>query len=578
MLDTLIEGGTVVDGTGKPGERADVGIRDGRVVAVGATDELATTTVDAAGLVVTPGFIDPHTHYDAQLFWDPYATPSNGHGFTTVMAGNCGFTLAPLNPDDGDYLRRMMARVEGMPLAALELGLPWDWHSFDDYLQRLDGRIGVNAGFLVGHSALRRAVMREAAVGSSATPEQLKAMQSLLAESLEAGGLGFSSSQAFTHKDGDGEPVPSRHASGAELLALCETVRKHSGTSLEFITSGCLSGFSDVEAELMTRMSLMAQRPLNWNVLNIDAKEPSRTLNQLGVGTRARAAGGRVIALTMPTIVEMNMNLRTFCALFLLPGWDELLELSIPDRIEKLRDPALRRELDARANSEEAGVLRRLAGWSLYTIGDTYSPENEGLKGRTIADVGHERGTGPFETLVDIAIADELRTVLWPSPTDDDPESWQLRAESWQSEDVVLGGSDAGAHLDRQFAASYPTEFLADCLRGRQLVSLEEAVRLMTTVPASLFGLRDRGQIRPGAYADVVVFDPTTIGAGSVTLVADLPGRAKRLTSPALGMNHVFVNGIESVRDGQATGPLAGTLLRAGRDTYPVGVTGSPDR
>src|SRR4051812_46054886 len=247
MLDLVVRGGTVIDGTGAPGRREDVAVQDGEVVAVGEVTEDAATTIDADGLVVAPGFIDPHTHYDAQLFWDPNASPSNLHGVTTVIGGNCGFTLAPLDPEDGDYLRRMMARVEGMPLDALEQGVDWQWRSFGDYLARFDGGLGVNAAFMVGHCALRRVAMGEAAVGETASPEQLETMRHLLAESLEAGGLGLSTSRAYTHDDGDGQPVPSRHATAEEVLALCDEVSRHEGTTLEAITDGCLKGFSDEE-------------------------------------------------------------------------------------------------------------------------------------------------------------------------------------------------------------------------------------------------------------------------------------------------------------------------------------------
>lgn len=576
MLDVLLQGGTVVDGSGAPGVRADVGIRAGRIVAVGDIDETAARTVDVTGLVVAPGVIDPHTHYDAQLLWDPTASPSNVHGVTTVIAGNCGFTLAPLRPEDADYLRRMMARVEGMPLGSLEEGLAWDWRSFADYLDLFEGKLAVNAGFLVGHCAIRRTVMGEDSVGGQPTPEQLEAMQQLLAESIEAGGLGFSSSQAYTHDDGDGEPVPSRHAQLDELLALCEVVRRYEGTTLEFITDGCLNGFSDEEIERMAQMSYAARRPLNWNVLSVDAQQPDRIPHQLRASDRAAELGGRVVALTMPTIVGMNMNFASFCALFLLPGWKEIYDLPIPERIEKLRDPETRRWMDERAHSDEAGVVRRLAGWGGYEIGDTFSAANEGLGGRLVRDIAAERGTSTFDTLLDIVIEDDLRTVLWPSSSDDDSGSWELRAELWKDPRIMIGGSDAGAHLDRMCGAPYPTAFLADCIRGRKLASMEEAVRLMTSVPADLFGLRDRGRIVEGAVADVVVFDPATVGSGPVHMRYDLPGENKRLMAEATGMRHVFVAGVETVTDGAATGALPGAVLRSGRDTDTVEVPAGP--
>ena len=293
MLDTLITGGMLVDGTGAPARRADVGIRAGRIVAIGTITEDAATTVDAAGLVVAPGFVDPHTHYDAQLFWDPAASPSNLHGVTSVIAGNCGFTLAPVAPEDADYLRRMMAKVEGMPLPALETGVPWGWRSFADYLRALDGNVGLNVGFLVGHCALRRNVMGPGATAGEATPEQLDQMVSVLHDSIAAGGLGFSTTLSFTHSDGDGRPVASRWASKDEVLALCEAVKDHEGTTLEYVTDGCLRGFSDDEVDMMAEMTLAGRRPLNWNVLTIDSREPERYHEQLAACENAFARRGK---------------------------------------------------------------------------------------------------------------------------------------------------------------------------------------------------------------------------------------------------------------------------------------------
>ncbi|HEY3723557.1 MAG TPA: amidohydrolase family protein [Acidimicrobiia bacterium] len=570
MLDIVIRGGTLVDGTGAPARAGDLGIRDGRIVAVGAVEEPAVREIDATGLIVAPGFVDPHTHYDAQLFWDPVASPSNIHGVTSVIGGNCGFTLAPVHEEDADYLRRMMAQVEGMPLAALEQGVPWTWETFEQYLAALEGNVGVNAGFLVGHCAIRRYVMGKEAVEREATDDEVATMVAELHAAIEAGGLGFSTTLSYTHSDGDGKPVASRWASHDEVLALCGAVRDHEGTTLEAIVDGCLDQFSDAEIELFTNMSVAGQRPLNWNVLTVDSRVPERVTRQLQASTFAAEAGGRLVALTMPVIVPMNMSFKTYCALFMLPGWKEVMALPVPERIEKLRDPETRKWMSERAQSEEAGVFRRLADWQNYVLGDTYSDANEGLKGRTVKELAAERGTAPFDTLLDIVINDDLRTILWPIAPDGDSASWDLRRQVWEDPRAMVGGSDAGAHLDRMCGAPYTTRFLGDTIRGRKLVALEEAVRMITSQPADLFGLRDRGRLEVGGHADVVLFDPGTIGAGPATLVADLPGAAARLTSTAEGIRHVFVNGVETVVDNQSTGATPGTILRSGRDTATV--------
>ncbi|MFF3687544.1 amidohydrolase family protein [Streptomyces sp. NPDC002187] len=576
MLDHLIRNATVVDGTGAPAYAADVGLRDGRIAVIaeaGTVTEGARTAEDATGLILSPGFVDPHTHYDAQLFWDPYATPSMNHGVTTVAGGNCGFTLAPLNPDrpeDADYTRRMMSKVEGMSLVALEQGAPWNWHTFGEYLDALEGRIAVNAGFMVGHCALRRHVMGPDAVGGQPTSGQLDAMVRLLHEAMDAGAWGLSTTQSSTHSDGDGRPVASRHARPAELIALSQAVAEHEGTQLEAIVAGCLDQFSDDEIDLFVEMTAAAGRPLNWNVLTVDAAVPERVPRQLIPSERARKAGGRIVALTMPILTPMNMSLGTFCALNLIPGWGEILSLPVPERIAKLRDPDIRAGMLRRADSKEAGVFRRLAHFARYVIGDTYTPLNEGLTGRVVGDIAAERGQDPFQCLVEICANDGLRTVLWPMPTDNDPASWALRAETWRHEDVLLGGSDAGAHLDRMCGAPYTTRFLGDCLRGRRLVGLEEAVKMLTGDPARLFGLRERGRIAEDWHADLVLFDPERIEAGPATLVHDLPGDSPRLDAKAVGIVSVRVNGVETIRDDRVTGAVPGIVLRSGRDTRTV--------
>ena len=567
-MDLIIRNATIIDGTGSPARTGDVSVDAGRIVAISDADttdpSAAERVLDATGLVLTPGFVDPHTHYDAQLFWDPTGSPSNLHGVTTVIGGNCGFTLAPLSPGDADYTRRMMAKVEGMPLVALETGIDWNWQTFEEYLARLDGNLGLNAGFLVGHCALRRKVMGADAVEVEASDEQVEQMQALLADAIRAGGLGFSTTLARTHSDGDGTPVASRWASEGELLALAHTVSEHEGTTLEFASDGCLDGFSDDEVDFMIKFSKAANRPLNWNVLTIDSHAPDRYQNQLAAMDRCAEAGAKVVALTMPVIVGMNMSFLTYCALNMMPDWGAILGLPLEERMERLRDP------ETRAASSDAGVFARLTGWDTYVIGDTSSAENQGLSGRRVGDIAAVRGVTPFNALLDIVLADDLGTVLWPGATDSDPESWELRRQAWDHPSVMLGGSDAGAHLDRMQGANYPTRFIADCLRGRKLTTVEHAVHLLTQVPAELFGLRDRGVVVEGGHADLVLFDPDTVESEMLSMVDDLPGSTSRLYAGSVGVNHVFVSGVEVVRDSAATGALPGSIIRSGTDTDTV--------
>jgi N-acyl-D-aspartate/D-glutamate deacylase len=570
MYDLVIKGATLIDGSGDPARPADIAVQNGRIVAVGPVEGESRETLDATGKMVCPGFIDPHTHYDAQLLWDPNASPSNLHGVTTVMAGNCGFALAPLRSEDADYTRRMMSVVEGMPLQALEEGINWDWNSYSEYMQRLRGNVAVNVGFLAGHSAIRRAVMGEDACNRESNEEELEAMKALLRECIESGAMGFSTSRSFSHVDGQGGPVPSRFASEAEVLALCEEIKGHEGTALEFITKGCLLGLSDEETQLMARMSLAADRPLNWNVFTIDSKEKELYRTQIAALDKAAEMGARVMALTMPVLVGITISFYHRSPIYQLPGWMEVMTLPLDEKMTALRDPNVRRKLEEGAASDEAGVFARLADWGNVRIGDTFSEANRELSGRYVHEIASERGTSDFDTLVDILLEDELRTILWPKFTDNDDESWRMRAEAWDHPYIMLGGSDAGAHLDVMCGANYGTLFLKDCLHGRKLVSVERAVQMLSAEPADLFGLKDRGRIRPGAVADILVFDPQTVGSGTVHLAYDLPGDSCRMYAKSTGVERVYVGGTAIVADGEPTGALPGTVLRAGVDTVTV--------
>lgn len=571
MLDVRIDGGTLVDGTGAPGRIGSLGIRDGKIVALGEVSEPAKQVIDATGRVVAPGFVDIHTHYDAQVFWDPTLSPSSNHGVTTVVGGNCGFSIAPLTPEAGAYLMPMLSRVEGMPIESLKAGVPWDWRSFGEYLGKLDGKLAINAGFLVGHCAVRRVVMKERSVGHAATPEELQEMVALLQQSIREGGLGFSTSLAATHNDGDGEPVPSRHATREEVIALCRAIRDLPGTTLEAIPGTGLWG--DREKSIMAEMSLAANRPLNWNLLAPNSINPGIVDVQLAASDYAAERGATVVALTPPSSPTVRINLVAGFVFDALPNWPALFKLSVPERIERLKDPAFRRQLDEGAHSEAAGLLRGLANWERMIVDQVARPEHAHLKGRLIGDIAKEIGKTPFDAMLDLAISEDLQTSFMPAPIGLDDASWQIRAKVWRDPRAVVGASDAGAHLDMIDTFAFSTNLLGHA-REKQLATVEECVRWLTDVPARLYGIRGRGRLAEGWLADVVVFDPSTVKSGPVHMRYDLPAGAGRLYADAIGVERVFVNGREIVRDGKDTGARPGTVLRSGRDTVTVEVPG----
>lgn len=567
MFDIVVRGGTVVDGTGAMGRTADVGVRDGRIASIGRLDEPAAQVIDADGLIVAPGFVDIHTHYDAQAFWDPTLSPSPLHGVTTVVGGNCGFTIAPLTEADGDYLMRMLARVEGMPLESLQEGVPWSWRTTAEYLDLLDGTLMPNAGFLVGHSAIRRVVMHDDATRRHATADELAQMRQLLADGLRAGGLGFSSTWSPSHNDHTGTPVPSRHASRDEMIALCEVVGEHPGTTLEFIPA--VGQFTQDSFELMADMSAAANRPLNWNLLQVYAQSWEIVQHQLTGGDIAAARGGKVLALTLPDSFRMRLNFTSGFVLDILPGWDKLMALSKQEKLRQLRDPDTRAEWNRMAQSIE-GPTRAIANWAGYYVLETFSQRWKPYEGWLVGDIARELGKDPWDTLVDIVIDDELRTVITNQDRGQDEATWQRRVEVWRDPRAVVGASDAGAHLDMIDSFSFSTTLIAKAVREHGLLPVEEAVQHLSDRPARLYGLNGRGRIAEGWYADLVVFDLDTIGPGPVHTRFDLPGGAGRVFGGATGIHHVLVNGVPCVEGDQLLPARPGTLLRSGRDTTTV--------
>ena len=569
MLDTKIVGGDIVDGSGRAAFSGDLGIRDGRIVEVGRVDEPARQTIDAAGQVVAPGFIDAHTHYDAQAFWDPKLSPSCYHGVTTVVGGFCGFSIAPLTPDSAEYIKPMLARVEGMSLEILQAAVPWDWSSFGDFLARLDGRIGLNAGFFVGHSAIRRMVMGKRAVGEKATPQDLAQMKALLDASRSEGALGFSTTVSPSHNDGDGNPVPSRWADHAEIVELAGVVRGYEGSGLELLPD---LEFGPGMAELLTEASLAAQRAVNWNVLAVTSRPDaaSEAARKLAVTDFARERGGEVIALTIPGAPGVFMNLHTGVVFDALPGiWRELFKLPVAERIARFEDPQVRKTMsEDAARFPTSSVNAPVARFAEFRVVSTKAEHNKPYEGRLIGEIAAEQGREPLDALLQIAVDDGLKTIFSPNYGGHDRASFELRGALWADDRTLIGGSDAGAHLDQIDTFAFSTELLQNGVRKHGVISLEQAVHAITQRPAAYFGLVDRGSIAEGAHADIVVFDPAAVGRGPTYMRYDLPGgRDFRLYAEATGISHVLVNGVEIVRHGEHTGALPGAVLRRGRDT-----------
>jgi N-acyl-D-aspartate/D-glutamate deacylase len=570
--DLEITGGFVVDGTVAAGRRADVAIYDGRIVEIAQPGALAargSERIDADGLTVAPGFVDIHTHLDAHVFWDPSCSPSILHGVTTVVGGNCGYSIAPLVEAETDYVIRLLAAVEDMPLAALTAGVPWDWGSMGEYLDRVESLAPVpNVGFLVGHSPIRLAVMGSNSVGSVATPEQVTAMAALLRRSLAEGALGLGTSWNVQHRDGNGDPVPSRAASLDELLALANVVSEMPGTTMQVIPAlinGDVSGRLPHEelsaldvGSLLTRLSLAADRPLNWNILHVGEKDAAE---RIAWSDDAAGAGARVLALMYPGPMKLFGSFERRGLFNRVPGMADFAAAPVEVRMKLLADDAERQRLGKLASA--------VHDWSVFVVDEGVSSSVRELEGQSVGDIASRSGRDPWDVICDLVLADELRTRFQRPPRFNRASDWEKRLQAWSDPRIVLGASDAGAHVTSLATWDFTTEFLG-ANRERCALTLEQAVHRLTGHQAALYGLADRGRLAPGAAADIVVFDPDRVAPGRVRTVADLPGGTSRLFSNAVGIEHVVVNGAEVVRQGELTGRAPGRVLRSGRDTVTV--------
>jgi N-acyl-D-aspartate/D-glutamate deacylase len=557
--DLVIRNGWIVDGTGYPKFFGDVAVRNGTIVDVGVLDgEPAGRTIDAEGLTVAPGFIDIHTHFDAQVTWDPVFESSCWHGITTIVMGNCGFGLAPCRPSDRTYLMSMLSAVEGMSPVALREGLRWEWESFPQYLDALGTKfpLGMNVGVLLAHSALRLYVMGAEARERAATPEETGRMRELAREALLAGAIGMSSSASATHLDHERRPVPSRLATHEEVIEVASVMRE--------LNVGCLQHIA-----LRSRdIALAIRRPVIGSGPVQTRADPGGWRRELDTIEATFEQGGQYWGQTLPGSPDMFFIMATDSPVRIppfdhMPAWQEALIRPLAEKPAVLHEPGMRERM--RADLKDPAPRPFSKDWNDIVVEEARTPENKRHEGRSIAQIARELGRDELDAFLDLALSEDLKTrfrVLRYIQGDMDAVRQIITSRY-----VLPGQSDAGAHLDRRCFYGVPTMMIADWHRQRGAMSLEEAVRRVTSLPASVFDLPGRGALRSGLRADIVIFDPARLRSLKPQALYDLPGGAMRMGQRSEGITHTIVNGRVFVENGRHTGILAGEVVRNRRAT-----------
>jgi N-acyl-D-aspartate/D-glutamate deacylase len=562
QFDLVIRGGRVVDGSGTPGFTADVGILGSRIAKIGRVAETADRVIDADGLTVTPGFIDIHTHYDAQLFFEPTASPSSWHGVTTVFSGNCGFTFAPAKPADVPWLLQMLSRVEGMSPEALSAGVSFSGGSFADFLRALEGRIGVNLSANVGHCAVRRWVMGEEASHRRATDDEIAAMRNLVGQALTDGATGFTSSQLTLHVDHEGLPVPSNVASPDEVTHLAGALASFRGGAIEFIPGSFATGYSDEDRRLVLAMGRSSRKPVHLNTVTRLPHQPEGWRRALSFALEAAQDGVRVHPMFSTNRFDgLHFALATTFLFDEMPTFRNVLTRSSPERERLLGDSSIRDRL--RSELTDTAGRSVTFSWDSVRVSRVRDEAHAGWVGRTLVDLARGMGVDPFDAMLELSMAEECQTgFVQARPTDPTAaeEARGATKELIKSRVCMAGSSDGGAHILSFCGVDFPTRLLTEWVPD--VLSFEEAVSRLTSVPAAVHGLTDRGVIRVGAAADLLLIDRQQLGVGDTRFVSDFPAGAGRLVIDANGYRTSIVNGEVLLQDGVHTGGLPGQILR----------------
>ncbi|HEV3450345.1 MAG TPA: amidohydrolase family protein [Acidimicrobiia bacterium] len=558
-VDLLVRGGRVVDGTGAPGRAADVAVRAGRVADVGERlDATAARVVEADDLLVTPGFVDVHTHYDAQLHWDPTASPASWHGVTTVLTGNCGFTLAPSRLDDRDWLLRMLSRVEGMSSDALTAGVDFAGGSVADFLDNLEGRIGVNVGVNVGHCALRRHVMGDDASERAATGDEVTAMRDLLRAAMDDGAVGFTSSQLEIHQAHDGRGVPSNYAAPDELVALASVLGELGRGSIEFIPRSFLVGYDDDDRALIRGMAVASRRPIHLNTLTMMPHAPDGWRRSLEFARQLSDEGLALHPMFASNRQGAHFQLGSTFLFDEMPTFRTTLTLPEPARARRLREATVREQM--RRELADPTGRSFVVPWSVLRVESVRRDANRRWLDRSVSEIATELGVDPLDAFLDLSLEEDLATqfVLAAPP---DPKRRAATEAMIREPFVMAGSSDGGAHLLSFCGADYTTRLLTEWVPD--VLSLEAAVARLTSIPAAAVGVGDRGRLVPGAPADLLLIDEAALRTPDAPrYVEDFPAGSGRFVCDADGYRAVIVNGEVVLDNGEWTGATPGRVLR----------------